>query len=234
MSAALDDVLAHLHGSHLAPRLVLRGSLLTHEWIAARQAHDIDFLVDGAWTPATLAPVVTDALASLPGATVDVVTIWEETPSPGLRATVRHAQGATQVDFGWGELLAAPPAPLAVRGRTWRTVCPEVMFGWKAHSLVEHGPRGRWHAKTLADLVLLHRHLPLDPGLSRRAVALAFESQAMPLSRLDGLFDDPTWGASRGSRNKWKSYAKKAPWVTFSLAQALAEARAALRPLVRP
>lgn len=45
---------------------------------------------------------------------------------------------------------------------------------------------------------------------------------------LDPFFDDPTWGQSRGSRGKWKSYRKKAPWVTFTLHEALAEVRAAL------
>lgn len=229
----VDETLQHVHASSLGPKCVLRGSLLTALWIPERRAHDIDFLVDGAWTPDTLRPVLHDAFASMPGVTVDLVTIWEETDFPGLRATVRRDDAATQVDFGWGEQLAAPPSPREVRGLTWRTVGPEVMFGWKVHSLVEHGPRGRWHAKTLADVVLFLRHVTLDRALARRAIQLAFDSQRMPLTQLDGLFDDPTWGRSRGSRNKWKSYSKKAPWVTFTLAEALDEARTALLPLVR-
>lgn len=231
----LDDVLTHLHRSPLASRCVLRGSLLTALWVPARRAHDVDFLVDGAWTPQTLTPVVHAELASLPGLTAcEVTTIWAETEFPGVRATLRRGAEVLQLDFGWGEQLAVPPAPREVRGLTWRTVGPEVMFGWKVHSLVEHGPRGRWHAKTMADLVLYLRHVAFDRALARRAVELAFASQRMPLGQLDGFFDDPTWGQSRGSRGKWKSYAKKAPWVTFTLADAIGEVRAALGPMLRP
>lgn len=228
-----DAVLAHLHASALGPRLVLRGSLLTALWVPGRVARDLDFLVDGEWTPDSLRPVVERSLASL-GAACEVVTIWAETDFPGLRATLRWPGVSHQVDFGWGEQLAVAPTVREVRGLRWRTVGPEVMFGWKVHSLVEHGPRGRWHAKTVADLVLYLRHVPFDRGLAREAIACSFASQRMSLGQLDGLFDDPTWGQSRGSRNKWKAYVKKSPWVTFSLAEALVEVREAVRPLVRP
>lgn len=234
MSLTLTEVLHHVHGASLGPALVLRGSLLTELWIPGRRANDIDFLVDGEWTPASLTPRVQDLFTSFPGAECTVTTIWAETDFPGVRAAVRRGETTVQVDFGWGEQLAAAPTPLVVREREWRTVVPEVMFGWKTHSLVEHGPRGRWHAKTVADLVLISRHVRLDPVVAKRAIELSFASQRLPLSLLDPLFDDVTWGASRGSRSKWKSYRKKAPWVTFELAQALDEVRAVLRPLVRP
>lgn len=230
----LEEVLKHLHASSLGPKLVLRGSLLTELWIPGRQVNDIDVLVDGEWNPATLSPVVREVFASLPDSTTEVKTIWEETDFPGVRATIWRAGVTRQVDFGWGEILAAPPRPLEVRGLTWRTVCPEVMFGWKTHSLVEHGPRGKWHAKSIADLVLFKRHLKLDWELATKAIHCAFHSQKLALKLLDELFDDPTWGGSRGSRGKWKAYRKKAPWVTFSLEEAVAEMRETLRPLLRP
>jgi hypothetical protein len=138
-----------------------------------------------------------------------------------------------QVDFGWGERLAVPPVDTLVRGRTWRAVTPEVMFGWKVHSLVEHGPRGRWHAKTMADLYLMLQHVRLEQTRCRACIAAAFESQRMSPSALDGFLDDPTWGQSRGSRNKWKSYVKKSPWVTFTLAEAFPVVRDAVKHLVR-
>ena len=229
----IDPTLAHVHRSALGERCVLRGSLLTALWVPGRRANDIDFLVDGDWTPQRLEPLVQETFASMPGVSCEVITIWEETDFPGLRASLKRSDETMQVDFGWGELLAVPPSVVEVRGLSWRAVCAEVMFGWKVHSLVEHGPRGRWHAKTMADLVLLLRHVKLDPVSSRRAIERSFESQRLPLSTLDGFFDDPTWGQSRGSRNKWKSYAKKSPWVTFALAEALTEVRAALTPLLR-
>jgi hypothetical protein len=112
-------------------------------------------------------------------------------------------------------------------------VTAEVMFGWKVHSLVEHGPRGRWHAKTMADLYLLLRHVRLEQTLVRSCVEAAFASQRMPLTALDGFLDDPTWGQSRGSRNKWKSYVKKSPWVTFTLAEAFPVVRDTVKRVVR-
>jgi hypothetical protein len=195
--------------------------------------NDLDFLVDGSWTPQKLTPLVQEAFASMPGVSCATTTIWEETDFPGVRATLSRGEEQTQVDFSWGELLVTPPIELEVRGLKWRTVTAEVMFGWKVHSLVEHGPRGRWHPKTMADIALLLRHVKLDRALAKRAIELSFETQKLPITLLDPFFDDPTWGASRGSRNKWKSYVKKSPWVTFTLAEAMAEVRAALLPLLR-
>ncbi|MFT3712322.1 MAG: hypothetical protein QM817_32145 [Archangium sp.] len=230
----INEVLTWLHSSTLGPKLVLRGSLLSELWIPGRKANDIDVLVDGTWTPATITPVVREVFSTRPEVACLVHTIWEETDFPGVRATLTHQGVTTQVDFGWGEQLAAAPVPLTVRGLPWRTVVPEVMFGWKTHSLVEHGPRGKWHAKTVADLVLFARHVKLDPALTREAIVRSFATQKLPLTLLDALFDDATWGMSRGSRGKWKSYRKKAPWVTFTLEEALGEMRTALRPLLRP
>jgi hypothetical protein len=229
----MNDVLRWLHASSLGPKLVLRGSLLTELWVPGRGTNDIDVLVDGAWTPATLTPVVRELFAAHPEVACIVHTIWEETDFPGVRATLSWNGQGMQVDFGWGEQLAAPPVPLVVRGLEWRTVVPEVMFGWKTHSLVEHGPRGKWHAKSVADLVLLKRHVKLDWALARAAIHHSFATQRLPLTLLDALFDDPTWGLSRGSRGKWKSYRKKSPWVTFSLEEAIPEIRATLLPLLR-
>lgn len=226
-----DTTLTHVHRA-FGERLVLRGSLLTSLWVPGRGVNDIDVLVDGAWTPQTLTPVLREALATLP-AQVELTVIWAETDFPGVRATVREGDELVQVDFGWGEQLAVAPVPTLVRGLRFRAVTPEVMFGWKVHSLVEHGPRGRWHAKTMADLFLLLRHVTLDASLCKRAVQASFDSQRMPLSTLDGFFDDETWGRSRGSRNKWKSYAKKSPWVTFTLDEALPVVREAVRRLLR-
>lgn len=234
MSALFDETLAHLHESELRALCVLRGSLLTSLWVPGRGVNDIDLLVDGTWTPDSLAPVLQRAFSTFPVDTCDLTVIWAETDNPGLRATVGRGVERVQVDFGWGEQLAVPPVDTLVRNRTWRAVTPEVMFGWKVHSLVEHGPRGRWHAKTMADLYLLLRHVRLEPTASRACIDAAFASQHMPLTVLDGFLDDPSWGQSRGSRNKWKSYAKKSPWVTFPLTQAFPVVREAVHRLIRP
>lgn len=229
----LDDTLAFLHQSPLRERAVLRGSLLTATWIPQRGVNDLDFLLDGPSTTPEVLGFLEQLFAPFSGVRASFEVIWAETDFPGTRATLERAEETLQVDVGWGEQLAMPPRETTVRGRNWKAVAPEVMFGWKVHSLVEHGERGRWHAKTLADLVLFLRHLELDSQRARAAVEASFASQRMPLSRLDGFFDDPTWGRSRGSRNKWKSYSKRSPWVTFTLEEALATVRPALVRLLR-
>ncbi|MBL8951591.1 MAG: nucleotidyl transferase AbiEii/AbiGii toxin family protein [Myxococcaceae bacterium] len=221
----LPEYLKALKAGPLGERCILRGSQLTQVWVPGRLANDLDFLLTGDWS----VPQALEAVKATGGGEGLAEVIWEETPWPGVRLSMP----GLQIDFGWNEKLAAEPVPFTLHGTAWRAVTPEVMFGWKTHSMVEHGERGRWHAKTLADLVLFTRHLKLDWAIAKKAVALAFESKAQSVTMLDGFLDDPTWGGSRGSRNRWKSYKKKAPWVTFSLDEALAEARAAVLPLVR-
>lgn len=233
MSGLFDETLAHLHDGELRSIGVLRGSLLTSLWVPGRGVNDIDLLVDGEWTPQSLTPVLQRAFSTLRTDSCDFTVIWAETDNPGVRVTVRRDAELVQVDFGWGERLAVAPIDTLVRDRTWRAVTPEVMFGWKVHSLVEHGPRGRWHAKTMADLYLLLRHVRLDLTLVQSCIEAAFASHDMSLTLLDGFLDDPTWGQSRGSRNKWKSYVKKSPWVTFTLTEAFPVVRNTVKRLVR-
>src|SRR5262249_19685066 len=138
----VDDVNAYLQrlrDSALGPSCILRGSQLTARWIPGRVAGDLDFLLAGEWTVEQALKRVAE---TAPGARVEV--IWAETEWPGVRLNV----DGLQVDFGWDEQLAAPPRPFELHGTVWPAVTAEVMFGWKAHSLVERGPRGRWHAKT--------------------------------------------------------------------------------------
>jgi len=221
----LPQYLAALKHAPLGRHCILRGSQLTQAWVPGRVANDLDFLLEGEWK----VEAALEAVKSTAGGAGLTEVIWADTPWPGVRLSLP----GLQVDFGWAEKLAAAPVPFTLHGTTWPSVTPEVMFGWKTHSMVEHGARGRWHAKTLADLVLLHRHVKLDAAVAARAIALAFESHDQSITLLDAFLDEPAWGQSRGSRNKWRSYLKKAPWVTFTLEQAIAEGRAAVLPLVR-
>ncbi len=119
--------------------------------------------------------------------------------------------------------------PFELEGFTLPAVPPEMMFGWKVHSLVELGPRGRWHPKTLIDLVLIARHCALEPRLTRRCIESAFASRHMSLAELDPFFNAPDWGSGRSSRHKWKKYVTNAAWATFSRTEAVAEARQLVR-----
>lgn len=227
-----DAFLRRLGASSLAPVAVLRGSALTAAWVPGRVAKDLDFVLDGEWTVDALTDAAR-ALIALPdpvAVTAVYEPIWQETPWPGLRLTLN---GALQIDLAFAEPVGFPPEPVVYRGFRLRAVGPEMMLAWKIHSLVERGPRGRWHAKTLADLVLIDRHVKVDPARVKTCVDVAFGARKMvPAQALDGFLNDPTWGLSRGSRNKWKSYGKKAPWVDFTLADALARSRQIVRTVL--
>lgn len=232
-----DAFLRRLQASALAPVIVLRGSALSAAWIPGRIAKDLDFLVEGDWTVASL-DAACRALVALPDATpLDAAyePIWQETPWPGLRLHLLSGDDALQVDIAFNEPMGFPPVPVTYRGFPLRACVPEMMLAWKIHSLVERGPRGRWHAKTLADLVLLDRHLTLDPARLEACVATAFGARGMdPARALDGFLNDPAWGMSRGSRNKWKSYVKKAKWVDFTIEEALSRGRDIVRAVLSP
>lgn len=233
-------VLRQVMDSAMGPHVVLRGSLVTALWVPERVAQDIDFVILGEdWSLERLKPLVSSVVGSL---SAELEPIWAETPWPGWRVHLSDPAdpadpavpaNTVQVDFGWGDPLAMPPVLATIHGVELPVVTPEVMLAWKIHSLVEFGPRGRWSAKTLADLVLIHRRVKLDEEQVRRCLALAFSSRSMSTSDLDGLLDDPTWGRSRGSRNKWKSLQKKVRWAPFTLDEALCEAREIVRAYLR-
>ena len=232
------EFMAH---TELGPDAVLRGSQLTARWVPGRVAADLDFVLLGAWDLARATRVVgswlgTDALPSagnVQGLGIKAWGIWLESPWPGLRIELTRAEEKLQIDFGWGETLGVAPRPFELEGVTLPAVSPEVMLGWKVHSLVELGPRGRWHPKTLIDLVLIARHCQLDPAATKRCIESAFASRNMSLRELDEFFRAPDWGSGRSSRHKWKKYVPNAPWVTFTREQAIAEARQVVSAFLR-
>jgi hypothetical protein len=79
------------------------------------------------------------------------------------------------------------------------------MIAWKMHGLVELGERGRWRPKDLHDL-FLYASLAVDENELRKALPLAFSSRGHGPSLLAPLMNEPTWGTSRGSRNRWKRF----------------------------
>jgi len=220
---------------------VLRGSQLTARWVPGRIAADLDFVLLGDWTLDRATRVVNALLGSgeLPAeGTVDDLHlkawgIWLETPWPGLRLELSRDQEKLQIDFGWNEVLGVAPQPFELEGFTLPAVAPEVMFAWKVHSLVELGPRGRWHPKTLIDLVLIARHCALDPAATKRCIESAFASRKMTISALDAFFTAEDWGSGKSSRHKWKKYVATAPWVTFSRTDAINEARKIVAAFLR-
>jgi hypothetical protein len=221
-------VLGKVMASALGPRVTLRGSLVTQRWVPSRSAHDVDFCLDGAWTVEALEGAVSAVLEG------PFTVLFPESRLPGGRVVVGEGPDQLQVDFGQDDPLAISTERAVVHGVELPIVRPEQMLAWKIHGLVEFGPRGRWSPKTLADVVLIHRHVPaLDHAALQTSLEVAFSSRGLTFHALDEFLDDPTWGRSRGSRNKWRSYRRKAPWLTLELEPTLEEARALVRRLTR-
>lgn len=218
--------------SRHADRLVLRGSLLTARWAPGRPAADVDHLAVPDVTVGEAEAIVREVLAEpdpepLPEASFEV--IWAETPWPGLRVRV----GDLQIDVGSGDPLAAPPVPVEVLGVTLPAARPETMFAWKVHGLVELGP-GRWHPKTLFDIVLIDQNVALDDELLVPSLALAFASRGNDLSELDRFLTEGAWGTSRGSRQRWRKFQERyaGPHPVPPLADVVRAVGDRVRPLV--
>ncbi|MBX3228272.1 MAG: nucleotidyl transferase AbiEii/AbiGii toxin family protein [Labilithrix sp.] len=214
-----------------ADRLVLRGSLLTAQWVPERPAADVDHVLVPEGTPADARAIVDEVLAepddeALPPPVHEV--IWAETPWPGHRTKL----GDLQIDVGSGDPLAMPATRIRVAGADVVAVRPEQMFGWKVHGLVELG-HGKWKPKDLYDLLLLDRHCPLDDDTLTRAIALAFTSRNYDLALLDRLLYTNEWGRSRGSRRKWLTFQDRwrGPISPPDFETVVTHVRTRLRPL---
>lgn len=218
--------------SRHADRLILRGSLLTSQWVPQRPAADIDHVLVPEGSPAEAQAMVDEILAlpdleELPPATHEV--IWADTPWPGLRTKV----GDLQVDVGSGDPLAVPPSRVTVEGVSVLAVQPETMFAWKVHGIVELGP-GKWKPKDLLDIVWIDRHCALDEAAVVASIHLAFTSRNYALDLLDRFLYSDEWGRSRGSRRKWETFAKRwrGPTSVPSFTEVVQHARRRVAPLV--
>lgn len=222
--------------SRHADRLILRGSLLTKQWVPERPAADVDHVLDPEGTPDDARAIVDEVLAlpdeePLPPATHEV--IWANTPWPGHRSKLGDGPDALQIDVGSGDPLAVPAQRITIEGVSVLAVRPETMFGWKVHGLVELG-HGQWKGKDLYDIFLIDRHCALDDDALVASIALAFSSRSYALSLLDRFLYTEEWGRSRGSRRKWQAFQKK--WKgrqkPEEFAQVIAHVRERIRPLV--
>ena len=216
--------------SRHADRLLLRGSLLTSQWVPGRPAADVDHVLVPEGTPAESRAIVEEVLAlpdatPLPPATHEV--IWAETPWPGHRTQL----GELQIDVGSGDPLARPPIRVEIFGVSLLAASPEQMFAWKVHGIVELG-HGRWKGKDLLDPFLIDRACTLDDDALVDAIALAFTSRGYDLALLDRLLYSGEWGRSRGSRRKWETFQKR--WLGSPRPPDLDVVLAHLRPRLTP
>lgn len=218
--------------SRYADRLVLRGSLLTSQWVPERPAADVDHVLDPSGGPAEARRIVDEVLAlpdpePLPEPTHEV--IWANTPSPGHRTKI----GDLQIDVGGGDPLAVPAERRTIFGSPVLAVRPETMVGWKVHGLVELG-HGQWKGKDLYDIYLIDRACALDETALVASIALAFSSRNDALSLLDRFLYTEEWGRSRGSRRKWEAFQKRwrGPQKPAEFREVMVHVRERIRPLV--
>lgn len=223
--------------SRHADRMILRGSLLTQQWIPERPAADVDHVLVPDGNPTEARAIADEILAipdeePLPPAAHEV--IWANTPWPGHRTKLGTDDDALQIDIGSGDPLAIPPARVEIFGVSLLAVRPETMFGWKVHGLVELG-FGQWKCKDLHDVYLLDKHCTLDEAALVASIKLAFGSRDYALSLLDRFLYTEQWGRSRGSRRKWDAFVRR--WKgpvppPGELAAVAASVRERIRPLV--
>jgi hypothetical protein len=222
--------LRRVERSPYADRLVLRGSLVTRRFFPSRKCEDVDhLLLDGTADELQRAA---DAVIAVPDEEpLEIVArekLWPEMELPGHR--VVFANGL-QVDIGFGDPITAPPERVAVEGANVLCVRPESMIAWKMHGLVELGERGRWRPKDLHDL-FLYASLAVDEAEVKKALPVAFSSRGHSPSLLAALMNEPTWGTSRGSRNRWKRFRRDEVPTAPDLPDVIAKVRARFRSIV--
>lgn len=194
------DWLRRVERSPHASRMIVRGSLVTRRFFPKRVCEDVDHLVQDVKKASELDAIADDIAGPL---ITSRKTIWADTDFPGLRLEL----GELQVDLGFGDPLSLPPERVEIEGAMVLAARPESMIAWKMHGLVELGPRGRWRPKDLYD-AYLYASLDLDRDLVREAVRVAFASRGHSTELMRPMFEDSTWGASSGSRKRWKRFRK--------------------------
>lgn len=198
------------------PVLILRGGLVTRELLKPlpRPVDDVDFLAlcTEAEGQETLARLANGRSRDFELALESIERTWQETEFPGLRASCR-AKGPggsvlVQIDVGFGDPRAAPERALRLPGARYdiQAVALETMLAWKIHGMFERGDGG-WRAKDLVDVHDLETRCE-DRALASRCLRLAFDSRGDDFS-ICQRFLHGEWGASRGSRRKWRQFRRR-------------------------
>ena len=229
----LEAAMARIASNNLKNELLLRGSFLTSHWVGTevRKCDDLDFLALSPLAETEDLKAVFDkfckSFRSALGQTIDDgVTfftkrieseiIFKESPSPGLRLNIPFrfdnksisSSSVLQIDVGFNDPLPEPQPIVGFQFATglieFRSVTPELAFGWKLHGLVEWEGLV-WRAKDLADLWLLQNRFSFAPTKLKSAVRVAFESRDAPLWRLDRLLQRQL-GKTSGSRRRYSRF----------------------------
>ena len=196
---------------------VLRGGLLTREWVGKRPTKDLDYLGDFAFDRADTEQRIRDALLPLPDGVVfgalHSKEMWVESGFPGVKLTLQlgfeRADQEITIDVGFRDPLVPPAVERTIARPSGsfpaRVVRPETQVAWKLHGLCEMG--SNYRPKDLADLLAITDAVALDretPG----AIEIAFTSRGYARSRSREVFVAPHW-PTKTARIRWEPYAKR-------------------------
>ena len=233
----LTGVIARVARSAERDAFVLRGGMLTREWVAPdrRPTSDLDYVGDFEFsveeTERRLQTALEVELADdvvIDRDKVAVRGIWLASEFPGVHVDLAiglgRADQSAGIDIGFRDPL--------VPGATWidlaetrvRAVRPETQLAWKLHCLAEMGTS--WRPKDVADLWLVTRRVALEAAEIPPAIAAAFESRHFTLDQARDVFAAPHWETKTG-RIRWEPYRKHFP----ELARVIADLRAWLEPV---
>jgi len=216
---------------------VLRGGMLTREWVAPdrRPTSDLDYVGDFEFsveeTARRLRPALEVELADdvvIDRDTVAVRGIWLDSEFPGVHVDLAiglgRADQAAGIDIGFRDPLVPAATWIELAETRVRAVRPETQLAWKLHCLAEMGTS--WRPKDVADLWLVTRRVALEAAALPPAIAAAFESRHFTLAQARDVFAAPHWETKTG-RIRWEQYRKHFP----ELARVIADLRAWLEPV---
>ncbi|HBQ14648.1 MAG TPA: hypothetical protein DEF51_27150 [Myxococcales bacterium] len=225
----IERLLYRLSQSEHAAGFVLKGATLFSVWADTphRPTKDLDLLGFGSPDPDRLvevfvavvqAPVEADGIV-FDAASITASEIRADQEYDGIRLTMEAMLGTAripiQVDVGFGDATAIPPAPVEVPtllsdqpAPTLRAYSREVVVAEKFHAIVHLGlPNTRM--KDYYDLVVLSRRFEFDGAPLGEAVAATFERRgtAVPKTCPEGLDDDFATDATK--TKQWRAFLRR-------------------------
>ncbi|MBX3275275.1 MAG: nucleotidyl transferase AbiEii/AbiGii toxin family protein [Sandaracinaceae bacterium] len=247
----IERLLYRLSKSEHAASFVLKGATLFAVWTGTphRATKDLDLLGFGSPDPDRLVDVfkaVVDVPVAADGVVFDAESIKATEIGAGkeydgIRLTMEARLGTAripvQVDVGFGDATAIPPAAVEVPtllpdqpAPNLRAYSREVVVAEKFHAIVLFGtPNTRM--KDYYDLVVLAQRFDFDGVALGEAIAATFERRktALPTECPEGLHDD--FGADPMKTKQWRAFLRRSGAETLELTDAVRVARAFLLPV---
>lgn len=225
----IERLLYRLSQSEHASGFVLKGATLFAVWTETphRPTKDLDLLGFGSPDPDRLVDIFREVVAlEVPadgivfdGRSIAAADIRANEEYDGIRLTMEAKLGTAriplQVDVGFGDATAIPPASVEVPtllpdqpAPTLRAYGREVVVAEKFHAIVQRGmPNTRM--KDYYDLFVLSRRFDFDGAALGKAVRATFERRgtALPTACPEGL--DDGFGTDETKTKQWRAFLRR-------------------------